>query len=491
LSDGKAIEAIMAKVLKEGDPKQSRGTIETTDEGRSLGLAMQAEVLGLTPEEIDRAIREWGRKTEDRYLQGLAALYEKNYQTATRLLTQTYEKRKDSGQQDGADLADAAFFLGQSLYGRHKYGAAADKFQEAALLREDDPYVLNWLGISLHQITEYAEAEPLLERALKIREKELGENHPSTSTSLINLAMLYYAEQKPAEAEPLLERALEIREKSLGKGNPSLAATLQELAAVYQSRGKYGEAESCLRRAIDIQEKALGVDHPAIARSLEELGRFFSTSGFFQESEPFYRRSLEIREQKLGKDHPDTIGSFLAVLVSSLIKNPQRFEEFEARCRNELDESEKKWGPDHPKTAANLITLAELYFLWQRYEDAEPLFRRALVIREKAQGQETIIHILMRLARIYNEENKPELVEPLYRRVLEIKEQTLGKDHPSIAESLHLLAERCESRGEYGEAEALYLRALEIDEQALGKKNSSKSHLRERLEQLNTKRSIR
>jgi DNA-binding phage protein len=108
LSDGKAIEAIMAKVLKEGDPKQSRGTIETTDEGRSLGLAMQAEVLGLTPEEIDRAIREWGRKTEDRYLQGLAALYEKNYQTATRLLTQTYEKRKDSGQQDGADLAARA-----------------------------------------------------------------------------------------------------------------------------------------------------------------------------------------------------------------------------------------------------------------------------------------------------------------------------------------------------------------------------------------------
>jgi Flp pilus assembly protein TadD len=133
------------------------------------------------------------------------------------LLTQAYERRKGASQKTGTDLADAAFFLGQSLYGQEKYSAAANTFQEVVLLREDDPDVLNWLGISLQRITEYAEAETLLERALKIREKELGENHLSTATSLINLAGLYYAQNKPAEAEPLLERALDISEKRLGK----------------------------------------------------------------------------------------------------------------------------------------------------------------------------------------------------------------------------------------------------------------------------------
>ena len=37
----------------------------------------------------------------------------------------------------------------------------------------------------------YAEAEPLYERALAIREKALGPDHPDVATSLNNLAVLY------------------------------------------------------------------------------------------------------------------------------------------------------------------------------------------------------------------------------------------------------------------------------------------------------------
>jgi hypothetical protein len=55
LSDGKAIEAMMAQVLKAENPNHGR---QSTDEGRRLGLAMQAKALGLTSEDLDRAIRE-------------------------------------------------------------------------------------------------------------------------------------------------------------------------------------------------------------------------------------------------------------------------------------------------------------------------------------------------------------------------------------------------------------------------------------------------
>src|SRR5262245_55247258 len=88
LSDSKAIEDMKAQVLKEENPQHGRQAI---GEGRWPGLAMQAKAVRLTPEDLDRAIREWGRKTEDPYGQGLAALYEKNFQTATKLLTQAYE----------------------------------------------------------------------------------------------------------------------------------------------------------------------------------------------------------------------------------------------------------------------------------------------------------------------------------------------------------------------------------------------------------------
>ena len=43
----------------------------------------------------------------------------------------------------------------------------------------------------LHDRAQYEQAEPLHQRALDIREKALGPDHPNTATSLNNLAALY------------------------------------------------------------------------------------------------------------------------------------------------------------------------------------------------------------------------------------------------------------------------------------------------------------
>ena len=69
----------------------------------------------------------------------------------------------------------------------------------------------------------YAEAEPLHQRSLAIREKALGPDHPDVGTSLNNLAELYQAQGRYAEAEPLYQRSLAIREKALGPDHPESA----------------------------------------------------------------------------------------------------------------------------------------------------------------------------------------------------------------------------------------------------------------------------
>lgn len=47
-------------------------------------------------------------------------------------------------------------------------------------------------------------------RALRIDEKALGLGHPYVAIDLNNVAILYYRKGKYAEAEPLIKRALEI-----------------------------------------------------------------------------------------------------------------------------------------------------------------------------------------------------------------------------------------------------------------------------------------
>ncbi len=66
------------------------------------------------------------------------------------------------------------------------------------------PYTAHGLRACLHRCAgKYDEAEPLYRRALAIREKALGPQHPDTATSINNLAGLLAsqgASEHPAAA---------------------------------------------------------------------------------------------------------------------------------------------------------------------------------------------------------------------------------------------------------------------------------------------------
>jgi CHAT domain-containing protein len=65
---------------------------------------------------------------------------------------------------------------------------------------------------------------------LRIREQQLGPDHPHTAASLNNLGMLYWAMGRWPEAEPFLQRALQICEQQLGPAHPDTATSLNNLA---------------------------------------------------------------------------------------------------------------------------------------------------------------------------------------------------------------------------------------------------------------------
>ncbi|HKZ80574.1 MAG TPA: tetratricopeptide repeat-containing protein, partial [Pyrinomonadaceae bacterium] len=123
----------------------------------------------------------------------------------------------------------------------------------------------------LSLIYEYRQAILLVERALAIREKALGPNHPLVANSLNSLADFYRSDGSDERAEPLYQRALAIREKALGPDHPDVAASLNGLAKLYRGRQDYVQAEPLFHRAIAIAEKGLGVRHPTVALYLNNL----------------------------------------------------------------------------------------------------------------------------------------------------------------------------------------------------------------------------
>ncbi len=68
------------------------------------------------------------------------------------------------------------------------------------------------------------------------------------AASLNNLAELYRAQGKYAEAEPHYQRALVIREKALGPEHPQVAQSLENYATLLRETGRNTEAakmEAC------------------------------------------------------------------------------------------------------------------------------------------------------------------------------------------------------------------------------------------------------
>jgi hypothetical protein len=70
--------------------------------------------------------------------------------------------------------------------------------------------LMSCLAGYLHTRGDFAEAEPLMRRALAIDEYSFGPDHPNVARDLNNLAALLQATNRMADAEPLMRRAVGI-----------------------------------------------------------------------------------------------------------------------------------------------------------------------------------------------------------------------------------------------------------------------------------------
>lgn len=172
-----------------------------------------------------------------------------------------------------------------------------------------------------------AEAERLFLAALREAEK-FGPQDPRLARTLGNLGFLYVTQEQYAEAEPLLKRALTIRETALGPDHQDIATSLNNLAALYEAQGHSGQAQPLYLRALAVWEKALGPDHPHIATALSNLALHYEARKQYDLAVPLYPRMLAIWEKALGPDHPDVAAGLEN--YADLLRKVHRHEEADA-----------------------------------------------------------------------------------------------------------------------------------------------------------------
>lgn len=218
--------------------------------------------------------------------------------------------------------------------------------------------LLNNAGHFLNDQGQYLEADPLLRKALIIRETILEGGHPDIGESLNNLGKIQQDQGNMEEAEALYRRALEVRENALGPAHPDVAESLNNLGMLLLHQGKYDEAGPLHRRGLAIRERALGNDHADVAMSLNNLAGLLYAQGNLGEAEPLYRRALTIWTRTLGDEHP-RVATTLNNL-GSLLHTQGKLDEAERNYRRGLDIVAKVLPEGHPlikKVEANLVAL--------------------------------------------------------------------------------------------------------------------------------------
>ena len=147
--------------------------------------------------------------------------------------------------------------------------ASVTKEQQAEL---DDAKHLTSKVTALSDIGNFADAFPLAEKAVEIRKRILGGQHPDYATSINKLANLYAAKGDLAKAESLYLESFAIRKQVLGEKHPDYAMSLNNLGMLYSRQGRYAKAEPLLNDALAIQKQVLGEQHPDCARTMRNLG---------------------------------------------------------------------------------------------------------------------------------------------------------------------------------------------------------------------------
>ncbi|MGO9468901.1 MAG: tetratricopeptide repeat protein [Isosphaeraceae bacterium] len=185
---------------------------------------------------------------------------------------------------------------------------------------------MNEQGEGLFARGKYAASQQLFEKALEIRRRLLGDDHPDSVRSYNDLALSLTSQGRYALAQPLLEKVLEIERRLLADNSPVTAQGYNNLAYVIFLQGKHAQ-EICRRTLTD--------DHPYTAKGYGSLARNLHAQGKDARAQPLYEKSLEIHRRLLTDNHPDTALSYNTIAAN--LYGQGKYIEAKDRLRSAVD----------------------------------------------------------------------------------------------------------------------------------------------------------
>ena len=360
-----------------------------------------------------------------------------------------------------ATISSVYFDLGEWM-AAEEMGRRALSIRRKRFGNEHPAVARSLLGVAtrLQMQGKNAEAEIMHREALAMQRKLLGNGHADTAVSLLHFGNLMLAKSRFSEAEAMFIECLETYRKLYGNESLDVALSLHNLASALDAKGKSTEAETMYRESLEIRRKLSGNEQPEVARTLNNLADLLPPD----EKEAMLREALAIRRKVLGSEHPDLCVSLRHLAI--VLANQGKPAEAESLQREALAITGNLKGNEHPDLARELNDLAFMLGAQSKITEAKTMYRESLEMRRKLSGNEQpeVAHTLYNLATFLPLDER----ESMLREALAIRRKVLGSEHPDLCLTLHHLAAVLQVQGKLAEAESLQREGLAMTRKLKG-----------------------
>jgi serine/threonine-protein kinase len=304
---------------------------------------------------------------------------------------------------------------------------------------------------------DYAHAQPLLEEALAIRRRVLGDSHIDVATSLVNLAGVAQATEDAARATTLLREAHEIRRRSLGDGDPRTTDALYDLAQAMHTAGDYPSARDLFDRWVSAISRGAPQVTATRAEQLTLLASNREFSGRLDEAERLARAALAINRSLYGDRH-HRVGLDLAKL-GGILDDAGKQAAADTALHAAVDVLRSSYPDGHVELANAFRNLGYYLEKAKRWDEAETTWRQSAAMYRRTLGGKTLAEANATLHVGYASGGRGRFDEglPIMRDAIQTLRTMMPESSAVFVSARLYLGDALRAHGQYAEAESILL----------------------------------
>jgi len=141
-------------------------------------------------------------------------------------------------------------------------------------------------------------------KALSILEKSFGEDNIEIVDPIVGLAMVNMTLGNFLESSKFLDRAKRVVEHTVGENHYKFGLLLGRFGDLYKEQNRISDAESFYTRALNNLQQFLGKDHDEVADMLSNLAICYALKNKKGAAKQLFLESRTIIQKVFGDEHP-------------------------------------------------------------------------------------------------------------------------------------------------------------------------------------------